>query len=53
MWRGVQALATYTWSHSIDNDSSDSFLMWAAPGPSDRGASDFDLRHSLVGVRDL
>jgi hypothetical protein len=50
MWRGVQALATYTWSHSLDNDSSDSFLLWAAPGPSDRGASDFDLRHSLVAT---
>jgi hypothetical protein len=49
MWRRVQAMATYTWSHSIDNDSSDAFLLWAAPGPSDRGASDFDLRHSLVG----
>ncbi len=48
MARGLQAMATYTWSHSIDNDSSDAFLLWAAPGPSDRGASDFDLRHTLV-----
>jgi hypothetical protein len=44
---GIEASAAYTWSHSIDNDSSDAFLMWTAPGPSDRGASDFDLRHSL------
>src|ERR1043166_821177 len=43
----VQAQAVYTWSHSIDNGSSDAFLVWAAPGPSDRGSSDFDLRHSF------
>ena len=30
---GMQAMVSYTWSHSIDNDSSDSFLLWAAPGP--------------------
>ena len=49
---GVEALASYTWSHSIDNDSSDAFLAWAGPGagPSvDRGSSDFDLRHSFTG----
>lgn len=45
--RGVQALATYTLSQSIDNSSSDSFLLWAAPGPPDRGRSDFDVRHSF------
>ncbi|HUK19773.1 MAG TPA: carboxypeptidase-like regulatory domain-containing protein [Bryobacteraceae bacterium] len=48
---GVEALAAYTWSHSIDNDSSDAFLAWAGPGagPSlDRGSSDFDLRHSFT-----
>src|SRR5262249_44627113 len=39
-----------TWSHSIDNASSDAFLVWAAPGPSDRGSSDFDLRHSFTGA---
>jgi hypothetical protein len=46
----VQAQAAYTWSHSIDNDSSDSFLLWAAPGPGDHAASDFDLRHSFTGT---
>lgn len=49
---GVEALASYTWSHSIDDDSSDAFLAWAGPGagPSvDRGSSDFDLRHSFTG----
>jgi hypothetical protein len=44
---GLEASAAYTWSRSIDNDSSDAFLVWAAPGPSDHAASDFDLRHSL------
>jgi hypothetical protein len=47
---GVQAMAAYTWSHSIDNDSSDSFLLWAAPGPGDHSASDFDLRQSFTGT---
>ena len=46
--RGVQATAAYAWSHSIDNDSSDAFLVWAGSNASDRGASDFDLRHSLT-----
>jgi hypothetical protein len=49
MSRSWQALASYTWSHSIDNASSDAFLLWAGPGPSDRGASDFDLRHAFNG----
>jgi hypothetical protein len=49
---GLEALASYTWSHSIDNDSSDSFLAWAGPGAGssvDRASSDFDLRHSFTG----
>jgi hypothetical protein len=48
--RGVQANAAYTWSHSIDNSSSDSMLYWAGSGAApraDRASSDFDLRHSL------
>jgi hypothetical protein len=49
MSRGVQVLASYMLSRSIDNGSSDSFLMWAAPGlPPDRARSDFDLRHSAT-----
>ena len=47
---GVQAMAAYTWSHSIDNGSSDAFLVWAGPGPSDRGSSDFNLRHTFTGA---
>ena len=40
--RGLQALASYTWSHSLD-DASSNFLLqeriW--------GSSDFDVRHNL------
>lgn len=51
MTRGVQALAAYSWAHSIDNSSSDSLLHWAGRGVAaarDRGASDFDVRHALT-----
>jgi hypothetical protein len=41
--RGIQALASYTWSHSIDFGSSSSEL------PSQRGNSDFDVRNNLQG----
>ncbi|HJX91660.1 MAG TPA: carboxypeptidase regulatory-like domain-containing protein [Pyrinomonadaceae bacterium] len=48
--RGLQALASYTWSHSIDLVSADSsFGVTTAridPGI-DRGPSDFDVRHSF------
>jgi hypothetical protein len=48
---GLQALVSYSWSHSIDNSSTDSGLYWAGTGSSpndDRGSSDFDVRHSLT-----
>jgi hypothetical protein len=48
--RGLQAVAAYDWAHSIDNDSSDSFLVWAGSPSSDRASSDFDLRQSLTGT---
>jgi hypothetical protein len=51
--QGFQALASYAWSHSIDDDSSDSFLVWTGAGGSvagDRGSSDFDLRHSFTAA---
>ncbi|MBZ5593961.1 MAG: TonB-dependent receptor [Acidobacteriia bacterium] len=47
---GFSGLASYSWSHSIDNSSSDSVLYWAASGltaSSDRGSSDFDVRHAF------
>jgi hypothetical protein len=51
MRAGVQAMAAYSWSHSIDNSSSDSLLHWAGGGLAaarDRGASDFDVRHAFT-----
>lgn len=50
---GLEGLVTYTWSHSIDTGSSDTALFLIVPGRSpsgDRGASDFDVRHSLTGA---
>jgi hypothetical protein len=53
--RGLQALASYTFSHSIDIASSDTFIYSATPdifaNPNvDRGNSDFDVRHSFTGA---
>jgi hypothetical protein len=51
--RGFHGLASYTWSHSLDDSSSDSVLYWvggSAGRRADRGASDFDLRHALSGA---
>jgi hypothetical protein len=48
MSHGLNALASYTWSHSIDTASSDAFLLSATPG---RASSDFDIRHAAsVGL---
>jgi len=51
--RSLQSHLAYTWSHSIDNASSDSFPH----SPStiidarfDRASSDFDVRHSFAGA---
>jgi len=45
MSHGLQALASYTWSHSIDFGSAD------AANPLTRGNSDFDIRHNFsVGL---
>jgi len=41
--RGLHALASYTWSHSIDFGSNDAAL------PIQRGNSDFDVRQNLEG----
>jgi hypothetical protein len=51
--RGLQALASYTWSHSIDDGSAASYAVQSnvyAPSSiagSNRGPSDFDIRHSF------
>jgi len=52
--RGLQALGSYTWSHSIDSASIDAFDNNVnSPGTSvnpntDRGNSNFDVRHSFT-----
>jgi Carboxypeptidase regulatory-like domain len=50
--RGVQALASYSWAHSIDDGSAGSLAIASnngTPGGENvnRAASDFDIRHSL------
>jgi hypothetical protein len=56
--RSLHALVTYSWSHSLDDGSSDSGLYWAGSGQfywsnsrlalsSERGPSDFDIRHAI------
>ncbi|MFN2532957.1 MAG: carboxypeptidase regulatory-like domain-containing protein [Pyrinomonadaceae bacterium] len=48
--RGFQALASYAWSHSIDIASADSALTISTikvDPKTDRGSSDFDVRHSF------
>jgi hypothetical protein len=60
MSKGLQALASYTWAHSIDTASTGTFssdgflfsgesdlLVRALGSKTNRGASDFDIRHSF------
>jgi len=50
---GLQALASYTWSHSIDDVSSDAYFVNTPPGASpvsDRGPSDYDIRNTFAGA---
>jgi hypothetical protein len=50
----LQALASYTWSHSIDIASTDAFANYlntpslVANPNIDRGNSDFDIRHAFT-----
>jgi hypothetical protein len=52
---GLQALASYTWSHSIDTASAGSIAVGgnafvpSAVGGANRGSSDFDIRHAFSG----
>ena len=51
--RGLQALGSYTLSHSIDSASTDAFANASSPGTSvnpntDRSSSNFDVRHSFT-----
>jgi len=46
--KGLQALASYTWAHSIDIASNDSSAASSPRDPNiDRGSSDFDVRHAF------
>ena len=48
---GIQVLASYALSHSIDNSSTDGGLYWRGSGSTpggDRASSDFDVRHVLT-----
>jgi hypothetical protein len=50
---GLQALASYSWAHSIDTGSTDAVITKGTPStianPNiDRGDSDFDIRHSFT-----
>ena len=49
--KGLQVLASYTWGHSIDIASNDSFNVntpsTRVDPRTDRGSSDFDVRHSF------
>jgi Carboxypeptidase regulatory-like domain/TonB dependent receptor len=50
--QGLQALASYTWSHSIDDQSFNTGANSSlAFNPNlERGSSDFDVRHSFSGA---
>jgi Carboxypeptidase regulatory-like domain/TonB dependent receptor-like, beta-barrel len=47
MARGLAALLSYTWSHSIDDTSADAGFDNFNDPRIDRGASDFDVRHAF------
>jgi hypothetical protein len=48
---GLQSVLSYTWSHSIDNVSSDAYYANVPPGASsDRGSSTYDIRHTFSGA---
>jgi hypothetical protein len=54
--RGLQALASYTWSHSIDIASTDAFATYLNTPSSianpniDRASSDFDIRQTFTAA---
>jgi hypothetical protein len=51
---GLQTLLSYTWAHSIDDVSSDSYFANVppnnAPLSQERGPSDYDIRHTFSGA---
>jgi hypothetical protein len=52
---GLQTLLSYTWSHSIDDVSSDVNYQHVPPGQSfsssERGPSDYDVRNGNPAIR--
>jgi hypothetical protein len=53
LFNGLQYVASYTWSHSIDNvstDSSSEAPITRIDPRQERGPSDFDVRHALTGA---
>jgi hypothetical protein len=51
--RGLQALLSYTWAHSIDDVSSGANILNVPPGVtalSNRGSSDYDIRQTFSGA---
>ena len=53
MLHRMQALANYTWSHSIDTNSSDASETVSSvffPIAGERGSSDFDVRNDFTGA---
>lgn len=53
MSKGLQALVSYTWGHSLDNASNDSashLIAQQIDPRQDRGSSDFDIRQTLSGA---
>jgi outer membrane receptor protein involved in Fe transport len=47
---GLQAMASYTWSHSVDTGSAPNYLVAIPaiePLSQERGPSDFDIRHTF------
>jgi hypothetical protein len=53
LYRGIQALLNYTWSHSIDtasNDIDEQVSSLPSPASLERGSSNFDVRHNFTGT---
>jgi hypothetical protein len=51
----LQVIASYSYSHSIDNGSSDNavyYSEWPWTAANDRGSSAFDIRHNLTAALD-
>lgn len=48
--RSLEAMVNYTWSHSVDNSSDDTFRSTVGNPRIDRGDSSFDIRNSFNGA---